>query len=182
MKYVDPPFDLGETLSGTDDDSNLINTHWQGAIFEFPDVDRTPALRGGKGRRSGRTLTCVCVRNTSGSALTTPAGKLYRFDLGQTGRLVVGSIDDVLVADKWGGCVDPELVGDVASNDFCWLVIKGVVTVTDSGSGLSAGDCICGAAAGDVAVLGAANLEPLGHVLDAISANQTGLAALNVRY
>ena len=63
MIHVDPPFDLGETLKGTDDDGNLINSQWEGAVYQFPDVDRTPALRGGKSRRSGGTLRAVCVRN-----------------------------------------------------------------------------------------------------------------------
>ena len=65
MIHVDPPFDLGETLKGTDDDGNLINEQWAGAVFEFPDVDRTPALRGGKSRRSGHVITCLLYTSPS---------------------------------------------------------------------------------------------------------------------
>jgi len=140
MKYVDPPFDLGETLKGTDDDSNLINTHWQGAIFEFPDVDRTPALRGGKSRRSGNSLRAICVRNTSGGALTVSslccqfniapgdytvtsqatANTEYRKIFG-TCKAVTGAVN------LWGGIGDPELGSNtVADDDLFWIIIGGV--------------------------------------------------------
>ena len=182
MIHVDPPFDLGSTLKGTDDDGNLVNESWEGAVFYLPDVDRTPAVRGGKGRRTGRMLKAVIVRNTSGSAISAPAGKLYRFDIGQTGRKVIGSIDDAAGAEEWAGVVDPELGSDdVASNDLCWLVVEGVVSLTDSGSGISAGDPVVCAASGDIATGAASAVELIGHALDAIGANATGLVSLNVR-
>ncbi len=85
----------------------MVNESWEGAVFYLPDVDRTPAVRGGKGRRTGRMLKAVIVRNTSGSTISAPAGKLYRFDIGQTGRKVIGSIDDAAGAEEWAGVVDP---------------------------------------------------------------------------
>jgi len=140
MIYDVPPFDLGETLKGTDDDSNLINSHWQGAIFEFPDVDRTPALRGGKSRRSGNALRAICVRNTSGGALTV-ASLCCQFNVAvgdytvtsqatanSEYRKVFSTCKAVTAAvNLWGGIGDPELGSDtVADDDLFWVVISGV--------------------------------------------------------
>tara|TARA_B100000519_G_scaffold43249_1_gene33815 strand:- start:606 stop:1181 length:576 start_codon:yes stop_codon:yes gene_type:complete len=190
MIHVDPPFDLGETLKGTqkivNDDNTVttttINSHWEGAVFHFPDYDRSPSPRGDRKRRSGRTLKCVCVRNTKGSALTAPAGKLHRFDLGQTGRAVVGSIDDLAGAADWCAVVDPELgSNDVEDDDLVWVVVEGIVSLTDSGSGISAGDVVAPAADGDIASASASSIEIIGHALDAIGANATGLVSVNIR-
>ena len=139
MIYDVPPFDLGETLKGTDDDSNLINSHWQGAIFEFPDVDRTPALRGGKSRRSGSNLKAICVRNTSGGALTV-ASLCCQFNVATgdytvttqalantEGRKIFGTCKAVTGAvNLWAGIGDPELTTTVADDDLFWIVIRGV--------------------------------------------------------
>jgi hypothetical protein len=140
MIYDVPPFDLGETLKGTDDDSNLINSHWQGAIFEFPDVDRTPAIRGGKSRRSGNALRAICVRNTSGGALTV-ASLCMQFNVAVGDytvtsqatanteyRKVFGTCKAVTGAvNLWGGIGDPELGSDtVADDDLFWIIISGV--------------------------------------------------------
>ena len=140
MIYVDPPFDLGETLKGTDDDSNLINSHWQGAIFEFPDVDRTPAIRGGKSRRSGNKLRAICVRNTSGGALTV-ASLCCQFNVAvgdytvtsqatanSEYRKVFSTCKAVTAAvNLWGGIGDPELGSNtVADDDLFWVIIGGV--------------------------------------------------------
>jgi len=140
MIYDVPPFDLGETLKGTDDDSNLINSHWQGAIFEFPDVDRTPALRGGKSRRSGSNLKAICVRNTSGGALTV-ASLCMQFNIAtgdytvttqaladSEGRKIFGTCKAVTGAvNLWGGIGDPELGSTtVADDDLFWIIIRGV--------------------------------------------------------
>ena len=147
MKYVDPPFDLGETLKGTDDDSNLINTHWQGAIFEFPDVDRTPTLRGGKSRRSGNALRAVCVRNVSGGALTV-AGLCMQFNVAvgdytvstqatanSEYRKIFGTTKAVTGAvNLWGGIGDPELTTTVADDDLFWVVVRGVALAKLKGS------------------------------------------------
>ena len=140
MIYVDPPFDLGETLKGTDDDSNLINSHWQGAIFEFPDVDRTPAIRGGKSRRSGNKLRAICVRNTSGGALTV-ASLCMQFNIAVGDytvstqatanteyRKIFGTCKAVTAAvNLWAGIGDPELGSNtVADDDLFWIIIGGV--------------------------------------------------------
>ena len=163
MKYVDPPFDLGETLKGTDSDSNLINSHWQGAIFEFPDVDRTPALRGGKSRRSGNSLRAICVRNTSGGALTV-ASLCMQFNVDTSdytvttqatanteGRKIFGTCKAVTGAvNLWGGIGDPELGSNtVADDDLFWIVIGGVcLAKLKASEAVTLGDCLISSASG----------------------------------
>ena len=133
MKYVDPPFNMGESLKGTDADGNIINAQWEGAVFEFPDVDRTPALRGGKSRRSGSVVRCVCVRNTSGGNLVV-AKKVIIFDLtpveSSTSQQLFGLVDGQGSAvNQLGGVGDNDMTGiasaGVADDDLFWLIIGG---------------------------------------------------------
>jgi hypothetical protein len=131
MKYVDPPFGLGESLSGTDDDSNETNGHWEGAIYEFPDVDASPALRGGKSRRSGQQIRAMVVRNRSGGNLVV-AKKCLKIDLTPTStRKFMGAVDGQCSAvNQVGGIGDPELTGTllttgIADKDLFWLIIGG---------------------------------------------------------
>ena len=171
MIYVDPPFDLGDTLKGTDDDSNLINTHWEGAIFEFPDFDRTGSnIRSGKTRRSGQSIRAVCVRNTSGGSLTV-ASLALKFDLTPTqslavgtgdntqananiaGRQIIGRVDAVSGgANLWCGIGDDQLTSAVAANDLFWLVVGGpVLAKVPASQTIVYGDIVVSAASGYVA-------------------------------
>ena len=192
MIHVDPPFDLGETLKGTDDDGNQINGHWEGAVFEFPDVDRTPSLRGGKNRRSGGTLRAVCVRNIKGSALTV-ATATYGLVLGfgttasGTGRSAAGQTAGAsLTEGDWAGVGDPELgTTTVADDDLFWMIIGGAVPVYAEGA-VGVGNAVVADAGtdGHVIVADAANIigGVLGIALDDISDNNAGLVHLCVNY
>ncbi len=146
MIHVDPPFDLGETLKGTDDDSNLINTHWEGAIYSFPDVDRSVGPRGGRTRRSGAAIRAVCVRNTSGGALVV-AKKALKFDLvpgATTGRKLLGSASGQCSAvNQFGGVGDNELTTSVADDDLFWLIVGGPAEVLfKDGANITMGDLL----------------------------------------
>ena len=151
MLYSDPPFDLGETLKGTqkivnDDGSvttNTINEHWEGAVFEFPDVDRTPTVRGGKSRRSGGSLRAVCVRNISGGKLsvaTATYGLVKGFVAattdGATGRKAACQVSGASIAEgDWAGVGDPELgATQVEDDDLFWLIIGGPVNIYAEGA------------------------------------------------
>tara|TARA_R110000751_G_scaffold77932_1_gene157076 strand:- start:302 stop:874 length:573 start_codon:yes stop_codon:yes gene_type:complete len=190
MKYDIPPFDLGETLSGTDSDSNLTNAHWCGAVFEFPDVDRTPALRGGKSRRSGQALRAVCVRNTKGSALTVATatyGLVLSFDVDSSaGRLAAGACAGASITEgDWSGVGDPELGAiTVADDDLFWLIISGVVPIYAEG-GIAVGAPVVADAGTDGHAM-AATAAHIGNIMgvavDAISDNNAGLVHLHVPY
>jgi len=190
MKYDIPPFDLGETLSGTDSDSNLTNIHWIGAVFEFPDVDRTPALRGGKSRRSGQALRAVCCRNTKGSALTVATatyGLALGFDVDDsTGRLAAGACAGRSLAENdWAGIGDPELgTTTVADDDLFWLIIGGVVPIYAEGAIVVGAPVVADALTdGHVMQATAAHIgNIMGVAVDAIANNAAGLVHLHVPY
>jgi len=192
MIHVDPPFDLGETLKGTNDAGEQINSQWEGAVFEFPDVDRTPALRGGKSRRSGGTLRAVCVRNIKGSALTV-ATATHGLVLGfgttatGTGRKAAGQVAGAsLTEGDWAGVGDPELgTTTVADDDLFWLIIGGAVPVYAEGA-VGVGNAVVADAGtdGHVIVADAANIVGgvLGIALDDIGDDAAGLVHLCVNY
>ena len=192
MINVDPPFDLGETLKGTDDDSNLINTHWEGAIFEFPDVDRSVGPRGSRTRRSGAVIRAVCVRNTSGGALVV-AKKALKFDLSVGTRKLLGTVNGQGSAvNQFGGVGDNELTTSVADDDLFWLIVGGPAEVLyKDGESIAIGDLlITSATAGAVveAVAGSttigmtAAINVLGRALDAegTTSSTTGLIQVSV--
>tara|TARA_Y100000401_G_scaffold25730_1_gene17981 strand:+ start:1086 stop:1676 length:591 start_codon:yes stop_codon:yes gene_type:complete len=196
MIHVDPPFDLGETLKGTDDDGNQINSQWEGAVFEFPDVDRTPSPRGGgKNRRSGGTLRAVCVRNIKDGALTV-ATATYGLVLGfgttasGTGRKAAGQVAGAsLTEGDWAGVGDPELgTTTVAKHDLFWLIIGGAVPVFAEGAGspIGVGNAVVADAGtdGHVILADASNVvgQILGITLDDIADNAAGLVHLCVNY
>jgi len=194
MIHVDPPFDLGETLKGTDDAGNQINSQWEGAVYEFPDVDRTPALRGGKSRRSGGTLRAVCVRNISGSALsvaTATHGLVLGFVAattdGTTGRKAATQVSGASLSEgDWAGVGDPELgATTVADDDLFWLIIGGPVNIYAEGAiGTGVGAVADAGTEGHAIAADAANVIGglLGIALHDIEDNTVGLVHLCVNY
>jgi len=190
MIHVDPPFDLGETLKGTDDDSNLINTHWEGAIYSFPDVDRSVGPRAGRTRRSGAAIRAVCVRNTSGGALVV-AKKALKFDLSVGTRKLLGTVNGQGSAvNQFGGVGDNELTASVADDDLFWLIVGGPAEVLyKDGESIAIGDLlITSATAGSVieAVAGSATIgmtaaiNVLGRALTAPGTTSSTTALIQV--
>jgi len=190
MIHVDPPFDLGETLKGTDDDSNLINTHWEGAIFSFPDVDRSVGPRAGRTRRSGAAIRAVCVRNTSGGALTV-AKKALKFDLSVGTRKVIGTVNGQSSAvNQFGGVGDNELTTTVADDDLFWCIVGGPAEVLFKDSAnISIGDLLItssDAGAADEAAAGSATIgmtaavNILGRALEADSSTSSATLLIQV--
>ena len=181
MIHVDPPFDLGETLQGTlnEDRVTLINEHWEGAIFSFPDVDRTPSVRGNKARRSGIPIRAICVRNTFDVQLTVAnalGGFCVEFDHSKAGRKVLSSVTALTNGeDDFAGVGDPELgTTKVEKNDLFWVIIGGVVPVI-GGAATTAGGSLVAAASGKVLNADAANVRPIGIGLDACSGDDAAV-------
>ena len=192
MIHVDPPFDLGETLKGTDDDSNLINTHWEGAIYSFPDVDRSVGPRAGRTRRSGAAIRAVCVRNTSGGALTV-AKKALKFDLSVGTRKVIGTVNGQSSAvNQFGGVGDNELTTTVADDDLFWLIVGGPAEVLyKDGESIAVGDllitsattgAVIEAVAGSATIGMTAAINVLGRALvaEGTTSSTTGLIQVAV--
>ena len=161
MIHVDPPFDLGESLKGTQTyvdelgaaQTKIINKHWEGAVFEFPDVDRSPSVRGGKSRRSGGTIKAVCVRNISGGQLVVKS-QLCAFATSWSGggeANVFGSVAALATdINVFCGVGDPEWHGKstgVEDNDLFWVVIGGRVKVEVKASeNIAVGDLLASSA------------------------------------
>ena len=148
---ADPPFARGQTLGGgiASLDSSF-GTDKTGSRKEFLDVDVTTGKL-----NTNRTVTCICLKNTTGAALT--KGKLVKFD-------VTGSASAVAAAADYQVAVVDEYLpsGGVAANDVFWGVIRGPTTVASTGTIAAggrvavstSGNCIAGT--GAVAYLGEA--------------------------
>lgn len=132
MIYDKPPFELGETLSGTDDNGNLINKEWLGAIFWFP---AKPYRISGPGeivrRRTGRPIKAMICRNTSGTTLY--GKRLGQLDTATTaGHGACNEVTGYTVAntDKNFIIIDEFLASvGVADDDLFWGILEGPVIV-----------------------------------------------------
>jgi len=184
MIHVDPPFDLGETLKGTDDAGNYINQHWEGAIFEFPHVDRSGVNRGK--RLSGRTIKAVVVRNSHTAALAV-AAIVLKGERDATNYLEILSRTAAAAADDATG---PFYVGDhyltasVDAGDLFWGIVEGPCKVT-GGASISQFDEITPSSnAGEVAAQtdDANDLNVIGISLQALTDGATGWAHIKTRY
>lgn len=128
MQNVVPPFKLGETYKGTDDDGNLLNPHWLGAIYEFP-LNNTTAVRGQKKRLTGRNVVAVALRNESGLTLY---GKHLARLTRTAGYSLLQSVDGYCdaLAEQSLVIIDPGLATNgVADDDIFWGIIGGPTTI-----------------------------------------------------
>lgn len=129
MDHMEPPMELGETLKGTDADSNLINGHWLGQRFTFPANRLTGNIRGAKDRFSGRTITAMLVRNLmSGAILGKRVVKLR--EGGGYGDFEGANGYACVKADEHVAFSDPNLPSaGCAANDIFWVILEGPTTV-----------------------------------------------------
>lgn len=136
MAYSNPPFELGETLSGTDSDGNLINDEVLGTVYEFP-------YRGtGYGvtpRSSSHVIKAIALRNDSGVTLK---GKRLAVldDTGGIGNYEkVKGYASVLREGHLVVIDDKIATNGVANNDIFWGVICGPQTILtpDAGAAFS---------------------------------------------
>lgn len=127
MQYVDPPMELGETLSGTDTNSNLINIGKLGQVFFHPAQRLTGGPTASKTRHTGKGIWAVLVRNTSGMALATK--RIGQLAFATAGEAAMETVDGYATAIAQKRCViiDPFLPsgGTVADDDIFWGVLKG---------------------------------------------------------
>jgi hypothetical protein len=106
---------------------------YEGTVRSFPDI--TVSSGGMKAKNSGRTVTCILVRNTcsssSGTAGKLLPGRLVAWQTGYIGRRVNGytTTDYARVA----GVVDEHLpAAGVPQYDLFWLVVKGPCLVKNA--------------------------------------------------
>lgn len=157
MAYSNPPFELGETLSGTDDNGNLINNEVLGTVYEFP--YRAAAAQGVRNRQSSHVIKAIALRNTSGITLY---GKRIAVldDTGGLGNyenaVAYGSVlseGHIVIID------DGIATTGVADDDIFWGILEGPVTVLtpDAGAAFSgdiaiSADLVCATAAASTGV------------------------------
>lgn len=180
MHYVSTlPFELGQTLKGTDADGNLVNQNMEGAVFCVPDP---------RSGAKGHPLIVMCVRNMYQVASTYTAllGKRYGLLKNSAGydyaAQVVGY--SATLAGAGAVAIDDQLPSTgVAAKDLFWVILKGYHTVlTDNaGTGLpdiAIGDPLIGATAAGSTTSVAGRVA--GLTVATAQATNAALAAINV--
>lgn len=119
------PMPLGETLTGTDSDGNLINSENLGRVYCFDAVqlDNTSA----KTNRSGKPIMAVLLRNTSGATLY---GKMLGRCTETAGKALITTVDGytTVLANEKCVLIDEGLATNgVANNAIFWGIISGQV-------------------------------------------------------
>lgn len=137
MILVTPPFELGDTLKGTDADGNLINTDKEGLQYVFPDIRRTGNQRGQKALRSNIAVKAVVLRNTAGFALL--GKRLGRRERDTSNPFEFGTRVNGYSATLRGTgvvAIDEHLpTAGVAANDLFWGIISGPWTGLTANAG-----------------------------------------------
>jgi hypothetical protein len=156
---ADPGFGRGQTLGITvtmyeaenGDGSTVVGTR---KVFRDEDP-KTGAIK------SNRTVECIAVKNTSGSALL--PGAVAKFK----DSAILTEVDGgAVAATVLMGVVDEYLpAAGVPNNEVFWLVVRGPSTVTKTATSVSAGAAYGpSATAGSAAAQGANAL--LGYAID----------------
>ena len=150
MYTAEPPFELGETLSGSDADGNLINSHWLGMKFTFPPKPARNSTPGAAvQRRTGRNIVAMPIRNvygdtlygkrlclldytTAGLAGTTGGCTTCKGYATTTGQANVAIIDEFIETNG------------VADDDIFWAIVEGPVIVKTQATAAAAGTIAAG--------------------------------------
>lgn len=123
---AEPPMQLGETLKGTDADSNLINSHYLGQICYFPHK----TLQSDKFRASGKPNGAVLLRNTSGVTFLGKRLALLDRTAGYDMVHEANGYSGAAIAARGVVLIDPWLPSTgVAANDIFWGVFSGPALV-----------------------------------------------------
>tara|TARA_R110000824_G_scaffold276311_2_gene464840 strand:+ start:3619 stop:4182 length:564 start_codon:yes stop_codon:yes gene_type:complete len=146
-------FSLGDTITGTNDNSVLINSALEGREYTFPVTADVAAAAGMSNRAVGRRVVARIVRNTSGAVLA--AGEIVTMDF-TTGHAGLGSATTKSAADdRCCLVVDPALGSStVADDDLFYAIVKGPTKVKQPASAatLVGGDVIVAGDAGRLAL------------------------------
>lgn len=156
---TDPGFARGQTLGVSENDQGTSIT---GTQKTFTDVD--PRTTNSGVFYSNRAVSCVAVRNLSGSALL--PGTVVEF----AATAILDAVDGAS-ADGTGliGVVDEYLPATGCANkDVCWVVVSGPTAITTAGS-FSAGDAL---AVADGAAAASAGDDVVGYAISPESGGQ----------
>jgi hypothetical protein len=138
-------FGLGETITGTNDDSVLINGALVGREYTFPVTEEVAKALQMSNRVVGRRVVARIMRNTTGDHVLA-AGEIILVE-NTEGHEGLGKAKDLSAADE--RCclvVDPALGSStVALNDLFYAIVKGPTKVKQpatSAPSLVGGDVI----------------------------------------
>jgi hypothetical protein len=129
MQINTPPMELGQVLDGKDPDGNLTNEDKLGMVHTFPCVTLTGGPTRSKGPNTGRAVTAVLLRNTSG--LTLLGKRLGQLDR-TAGYAMTKNVDgySTTLANQGVVVIDPNLPSTgVADDDIFWGIISGPALV-----------------------------------------------------
>lgn len=141
------PFALGETYSGTDADSNLINNHLLGQVHLHQWINPTAdAIRSANDRLSGKQVRAVILRNQVGAAVLPKRMVLLDATAGYDAIEAIDGYGDTLAMDRVV-FVDPWLPSaGVADDDLFWGIIGGpTIVLTPAAGAAFNGDIAVGA-------------------------------------
>lgn len=147
MRKMDTaPFELGQTLKGTDADGNLINSEVLGGVFTFNNITTTSPSGGVRKFHTGGPLQCMAIRNRSGVTLYGKRFASLDTAAGLTEVTDVKGYADTL-AEPLCVLIDENLATNgVADKDIFWGVIDGVATTLTPETGAAFnGDIAAGA-------------------------------------
>lgn len=139
MLFESYPMPLGETLAGTNQNGDLINSDRLGEVFYFP-VSRIQSFtRGGLSRYTGKPIKAILVRNATGGVLPPKRlailGETFSSTYGYGRRFVTGLAFQTplsVATAKRLVLVDPFLTSNVADKDVFWGLVSGTVLVKKS--------------------------------------------------
>lgn len=172
---ADPGFPRGSVLGilwKAYDAENGDGSHVLGIRKEFLDVTPSTGVV-----NSNRPVECICVKNTSGSALL--PGQVAKFKLAPTASVgwsgIIGEVDGLATAsDRLVGVVDEYLpAAGVPNGEVFWLVVRGPATVRKTtGAAIAAGDVLSTTATAGSVATGTVNTQ-LGFAITAAASADT---------
>lgn len=171
-----PDFGLGETLKGTNDAGQLVNSALEGREYTFPVTEELAVSLGMPKRVVGTRIVARIVRNTSGAALL--PGTIALCDIANKGVEGLGQVAGLSTAKaRFAYPVDAAIpAAGCADDDLCYVIVGGVAKVKqpESAATLAVGDYIAAGASGRLVEEGtpASNSHTLlGTALEANSTN-----------
>lgn len=177
-----PPFVLGETFQGVDDDSNEVNSELLGMVYRLP-VPNESATDGVLGRATERYVEAIILRNNTGGVLYGKRLGKLQDTAGHTMYQKVDGYADTLAEDGVV-VIDSYLPsGGVADKKLFWGIINGPCIVktptvnNDFNGAISVRDPLVASTASTTGTSDAGRVSKVTHVA-ATSGNTT--AILNV--
>ena len=119
-------FNLGDTIPGTNDEGQLMNSALEGREYTFPVNEDVAAALNMSKRSVGTRIVARIVRNTSGSAIL--PGTIVLCDIASSGVAGLGQVAALGGAgSRFAYPVDATIpAAGCADDDLCFVIVGGV--------------------------------------------------------